>query len=219
MNDERPTNGMDDGNDEAMLRATLEPWDAALRSDAVWADPPRDLADSIAGAIESARVGPRPEPAAGREARTRSRVRPLLVAAAVAAAFGVGLVVAGGDEDNDQIAAVAEIELTGTDLAPEARARGDVVDRGAGFAIRLTMAGLPPADEGEYYEGWLRADDGEMVSVGTFHMRNGDGPIVLWSGVHFAEYDTLVVTEQTERAGQVASDRVMLEGPVEPRSG
>ena len=70
------------------------------------------------------------------------------------------------------------------------------VDRGAGYAIRLDMAGLPPAAEGEFYEGWLRADDGEMVSVGTFHMRSGDSDVVLWSGVRIAEYHTLIVTEE-----------------------
>jgi hypothetical protein len=136
--------------------------------------------------------------------------------AAAAVAFGAGLLVA--DRGEDDVAAVADVDLTGTDLAPDARASGDVIDRGAGYAIRLDMAGLPPAPEGEFYEGWLRADDGDMVSIGTFHMRNGDSPIVLWSGVKIAEYHTLIVTEEQERSGAEASDRVVLEGALDRRA-
>ena len=71
--------------------------------------------------------------------------------------------------------------------------------------------------EGSHYEGWLRADDGEMVSVGTFHMRGGDGSVVLWSGMRVAEYSTLIVTKQVERSADDSHDQVVLEGEIERR--
>ena len=217
MNSEQPTNGTDDTPDDTEFRALLEPFAGVLRSDAVWAQPPEGLGEAIVSHVRAAAVQASPESSALHGARTIRRrwVRPALAAAAIAAAFAAGLVVA--NPDDDDVSAIADVDLAGTDLAPDASATGDVVDRGAGYAIRLVMAGLPPAPEGEYYEGWLRADDGEMVSVGTFHMRSGDSPVVLWSGVRIAEYNTLVVTEETERSGQEASDRVVLEGLLERR--
>ena len=180
----------------------------SLRSDAVWAEPPAGLEASIVERITT--ESPSPELDAGRSrsagpARTRHRswVAPALAAAAAVAAFVAGFLIA--DRDDDGVAAIAEVDLVGTELAPDASASGDVTDRGAGYSIRLDVGGLPPAAEGEYYEGWLRADDGEMVSVGTFHMRSGDGPIVLWSGVRIAEYHTLVITEELERSGEEPS--------------
>ena len=217
MNSEQPTNGIDTPDDDTEFRALLAPFAGVLGSAAMWADPPVDLESSI---VEQIRATPAPDsivaPPRSIGSRRRLWAVPLTAAAAAAVAFAAGLLVAGGDGDDD-VAAFADVDLAGTDLAPDAHARGDVVDRGAGYAIRLEMAGLPPAAEGAFYEGWLRADDGEMVSVGTFHMRSGDSNIVLWSGVKVADYDTLIVTEEQERSGADASDRVVLEGAVERR--
>ena len=214
MND-RPTTGNDDTPEESELRALLEPYAAALSSEAVWADPPANLEMLIRDEIKARKVPTSERRAVVRVGRRRPWVTPLVGAAAAAAAFMAGFVIA--DEDDNGVAAIAEVDLTGTGLAPEASASGDVVDRGAGYAIRLDMTGLPPADEGEFYEGWLRARGGAMVSIGSFHMRSGDGGIVLWSGVAIAEYDTLVVTEESERSGPAASGRVMLQGEIRPR--
>lgn len=217
MNSERPMNGIDTPDDDTELRALLAPFADVLGSPAVWADPPADLESSIIEQIRATRpeqVGPLAPP---RSIGSRRRVWavPAMAAAAAVLAFGAGLLVA--DRNDDDVAAIADVDLAGTDLAPDAHASGDVVDRGAGYAIRLDMAGLPPAADGEYYEGWLRADDGELVSVGTFHMRSGDSNVVLWSGVKIAEYHTLIVTEEQERSDAEASDRVVLEGAVERR--
>ena len=218
MNSERPTNGIDTPDDEAEFRAMLTPFAGVFGSAATWADPPAELESSIVEQIRAASAASEGPLAPVRSIGSRRRLWAVPAAAAAAAvlAFGAGLFVANGS-DKDDIAAVADVDLAGTVLAPDARASGDVVDRGAGYAIRLDMAGLPPAAEGEFYQGWLRADDGEMVSVGTFHMRSGDSDVVLWSGVRIAEYHTLIVTEEQERSGAEASDRVVLEGAVERR--
>ena len=36
---------------------------------------------------------------------------------------------------------------------------------------------------GCYYQAWARSPDGELVSMGTFHMRGGDATVTLWSAV------------------------------------
>jgi hypothetical protein len=219
MNSERPTNGIDTPDDDTELRALLAPFADVLGSEATWAEPPAGLVDSIVDQLRSTDaevVALAPPVSIARRRRRPAWAMPAMAAAAAVMVFLAGFLIA-DRQDDDDVSAIADIELTGTALAPEARARGDVRDRGAGYAIRLDMAGLPPAAEGEFYEGWLRADDGEMVSVGTFHMRSGDSDVVLWSGVRIAEYHTLIVTEEQERSGAEASDRVMLEGAVERR--
>jgi len=222
MNSEQqPTNGNDQSDDDERhdveYRAALEPLAATLRGGAVWAQPPSGLDSLIVADIRAASARPvsTPPPLRSFAGGGRRRLFVAAVAAAAAvAAFAAGFLVADRDDD---VQPVADVALVGTALVPAASASGDVVDRGAGYAIRLKMAGLPPAPDGSYYEGFLRAADGEMVSVGTFHMRGGDGAVVLWSGVRIAEYPTLVVTEQLERSPDEATGPVVLEGPLQRR--
>ena len=75
------------------------------------------------------------------------------------------------------------------------------------------MHGLPPAEPGTYYQGWVKGDEG-LVTVGTFHLRGGDDTIDLWSGVPLDRYPTLTVTLQEEGGGQESSGVVVLSGPV-----
>jgi hypothetical protein len=89
---------------------------------------------------------------------------------------------------------VAQLALAGTDLAPMAKAGVEVLDRGDGYALVLATDGLAPAPDGMYYEGWLRSVGGDSVSIGTFHLREGDGIVVLWSGVSIEDFPTLTIT-------------------------
>ena len=150
--------------------------------------------------------------------RRRSWVAPgLAIAAAALVAFAAGALLTGGDDDGRSREPIADVELTPTALADAATAEGTVADAGAGYSINIEVAGLPPAPEGEYYEGWLHDDEtGNWVSVGTFHMRSGDGHVVLWSGVPIAEYRKLVVTAEVEGSSNGRGD-VLLEGPVDDR--
>jgi hypothetical protein len=225
MNDEQPPYGTDPDTDESESRAALAPFAAALSSAAVWAEAPAGLEALVVERVRAASdaaptvaaVAPDAPPRWARGSIGR-RMLPLLAAAAAVIAFSAGFAIDHiGNDDGGEAAPVADVQLTGTELAPDASASGHVVDSGAGYAIRLSMDGLAPAPEGEYYEGWLRADDGAMVSVGTFHMRGGDGSVVLWSGVRIAEYDTLVVTKQVERSPDDTSDQILLEGHIERR--
>lgn len=100
-----------------------------------------------------------------------------------------------------------EIALAGTELAPSASAEAEITETPEGTRIVISVDALPPAAPGTYYQAWLRKDAEIGVSAGTFHLRDGDGPIELWAGVTTEDYPLLTVTlqqeAQTESSGQV----------------
>jgi len=125
-------------------------------------------------------------------------------AAAAALIFGIGSFV-GNDEEGVFLA------LEATDLAPEATAEVELVETPIGTLIRLDVADLPPSPPGSYYEAWLRIDGETGVSAGTFHLRGGDGEIVLWAGVSPETYPLFTITIQDE-AQPESSGVVVLRG-------
>jgi hypothetical protein len=212
------------GEDER-AEAALERFGTTLRSAAVWERPPDDLADRVIASVGAVRAGDghvgstsatAPSPVELDAARSRrgraSWLWPVLAAAAaLVVAFAAGALLFDNDDGGQRsLEPIASVELTPTDRGGGATADGSVVDAGAGYAITLHVAGLPAAPQGEYYEGWLHDEDsGDWVSVGTFHMRNGDGRVVLWSGVPIADYRELVVTAETEGSGAGPGDAVL----------
>jgi hypothetical protein len=153
-----------------------------------------------------------------RQRRKRSWIGPgLAVAAAALVAFAAGALLTGGDENERSREAIADVELSATELGAGARADGTVFDAGAGYSINIDVAGLPPASDGEYYEGWLHDEEtGDWVSVGTFHMRGGDSRVVLWAGVPIARYRELVVTSEVE-GSTGGHGEILLAGPLQDR--
>jgi Anti-sigma-K factor rskA, C-terminal len=219
-------------SDGAGLDVDLAAFGTTLRSESAWVPVPVDLGERVVAAVAAERaatvrtVAPTEGslrsagavPLAARPSAGRRRAaRWLLAAAAVAVlAFAAGLWIGGRDGDDgatDDATSAATVTLTGTELAPGAAGAGSVLDRGAGYSIRLQVDGLAPAPAGVYYEGWLRSDDGDLVSVGTFHMRGGDGTVTLWSGVAMEGYPTLIVTTQHEGADE-GPGAIVLAGPV-----
>lgn len=142
--------------------------------------------------------------------RWSSGGRLLLVAAAVLAALvvGTGTVVSLTGSDATVVA------LNSTDLAPDASGSAAISDTPSGFSIELDIEGLPPAAAGSYYQAWLKNADGDLVTIGTFHARDGSDDIVLWSGVDPADYPTLTVTLQQEGGGAESSGQVVLSGAI-----
>ena len=161
-----------------------------LASDAVWAESP-DVLDDVLAEIEPPR-------------RQIPSWQWIAAAAAVVAVVGVGSVVIDRPDPPD-------FTLAGTELAPAAEADVRVVETPAGVVLRLEIAGLDPAAPGSYYQGWVLSDDA-AVSVGTFHMRGGDGSVAFWSGVDPADYPELIITRQDEMAGPARSDQVVMTG-------
>jgi hypothetical protein len=118
----------------------------------------------------------------------------------------IGIVARPGDDGSG-------FDVAGTELAPEASAVATVEELGSGVAIELDVSGLPPAEPGTYYQAWVKGAEG-LVTVGTFHMRDGDDSVELWSGVPVDRYPTLTVTLQEEGGGQESSGRVVLSGEI-----
>lgn len=178
-----------------------------LGDEAVWAQPPGEVEPAVLASIAGAEV------AAATPARERPRSRwwPTYVTAAVVAAVVLLLVVAPSD---DEPAPSAVFILNGTGLAAGAVAEAAVGPAEAGWWIRLQIDDLDPAPAGSYYEGWL-SNGVDLVSVGTFHMRDGDS-VVLWSGVPMVEFPELSVTLQEISSGTDRSTAVVLTGRLDP---
>lgn len=134
--------------------------------------------------------------------------RLLLVAAAIVGVAAVGSAIAISQTGPD----ATIVALTATELEPEASGTAAISETPSGFSIELDIEGLPPAPEGSYYQGWLKNADGDLVTIGTFHVRDGSDNVILWSGVDPAVYSTLTVTLQREGEGAQSSGQVVLIG-------
>lgn len=170
-----------------------------LADEAVWAQPP--------AAIESGLMATITAEIAVQEERNGHKSNWWPAVAVAAAIFAIFLAV--GPEPVEEPGGTP-IVLAATDLADEATATGRAGPSAAGWWIRLEIEGLDPAPSDTYYEGWL-TDGDEVVSVGTFHMRDGSS-VVLWSGVPMDEFPQIQVTRQNLGGSLTPSDVVVLEG-------
>jgi hypothetical protein len=178
-----------------------------LAGNSTWAEPPDGVMEDMLATISRGGDG-RVQVA---KARATWR-RPWVIATAAVAVITllvVGVTAVFDEPDLDTVVAV-----NGTDLAPAATGIATLRPTPSGWYIRLDVSGLPAAPEGSYYEGWVWSEE-EGVSIGTFHLREGAEPVVLWSGVDVAEYPAIWVTLQDEGAGAEASDRIMMKGRIE----
>ena len=201
--------------------AAMEVLARRLRNPALWSSPAPGLGTSIAAAIHERRahdVATAEREGLGRQSRRaraarRSRLRPFLAAAAAVIVVTAGVVAVGqlrGGGDDPPSA--TGLDIDGTDLASEASATATVNTGGNGVAIVLDIEGLESAPEGSFYQGWVHNAEGDLVTIGTFHMRDGDGRVTLWSGVDVADYPTLTVTLQDEGASADSSGQTVLRG-------
>jgi hypothetical protein len=183
-----------------------------LADGATWAEPPPHVADGLLAALAAESV-----PAQSAVPERGSRW-PLIgaVAGGVVAVVALALsTISVLDQERGTVVA-----MSGTELEVSASGQAAVRSTDAGWWIHLDVTGLPPAPEGKYYEGWVWSDDGEGVSIGTFHLRGGDAPVVLWSGVPLAEYPSIWVTLEDEDEGPEASELVVMTGRIpEPAEG
>lgn len=174
-----------------------------LGQEATWSEPPPEVADRLLAAV-GAKTSPEVVP-------TSPRRRWPLVAAATLGAAALIIAIAGlmgvFSSPDPQLVTIA-----GTELEPAANGEASIMATDAGWWIRLELADLPAASDGTYYEGWVWNDDGQGVSIGTFHLRGGDEAVVLWSGVDPADYPSIWVTLEDEDGDPSASDRVVMMG-------
>jgi len=167
-----------------------------LADPAVWAEPPLHLQEAVVAAIASE---------AGLRRRRRLRLALVGVAAAVPIAVGVTVGVQLNRADRVEFAA----SMTGTELAPAATGDVTLTKTPSGWDIRLRATGLPRREGGEFYEAWLKNDDGLLVPIGTF---NDGREVTLWSGVGPDDFSTLTITQEVADDDQTSSGDVVLIG-------
>jgi hypothetical protein len=176
-----------------------------LAEEATWAEPPPHVVDGLLAAVAQEGAGSIEDRSAVAKARWPVVAAAIgSVAAALALIFSTISVL---DSDSETVLA-----LTGTELELGATGEAAVRPTGSGWWIRLELSGLSPAPEGSFYEGWVWSDDGDGVSIGTFHLRDGDDPVILWSGVAMADYPSIWVTLENEDDGPEASELVVMTG-------
>jgi hypothetical protein len=98
-------------------------------------------------------------------------------------------------------------------VLPDAAGSATLTKTDSGWRIELDATGLPRLDEGDFYQAWLRNDDGTLVPVGTF---NEGSDVVLWAGVSPHLYSTLTITRESDDNDQGSSGDRVLAGTITP---
>jgi len=186
---------MDDSELTPAERAEIERVNDVLADPAVWAEPPPYLQEAVVAAIAD-------EAGAGK--RRRFRLAVVGIAAAVLLAVGVTV----GYVNRDQPVEFAA-SLTGTELAPDATGEVTLTKHPSGWDIRLHATGLPRREDGEFYQAWLKNEDGLLVPIGSF---NDGRDVILWAGVPPSAFATLTVTQEVADGDQASSGLVVLVG-------
>jgi Anti-sigma-K factor rskA, C-terminal len=191
-----------------------------LADPAMWEVPSADLGDRIVAAVSSeAHVDPMPtgptvsEGSSGSVVRSSrfAQVRPALLGAAAAMllVFG-GIVALSALSGNPQPEDVAG-DFVPTGLLPDVGGTVEVTSFDSGLEIVVDAPSLPRRANGEFYEGWLRLDDGRLVPIGTFHEGNG---VTLWAGIELDAVVGMTITLEEAVAAdspeQASSGRVVL---------
>lgn len=192
--------------DDAAPSERLDLIRQVLAEGATWAEPPPQVADGLLASVAA------DTPRAMTALREKGSRWPLVAAVAggiVAVAALVLSTITVLEQERETIVAMA-----GTELESGAVGEAAVRPADAGWWIRLDVTGLPPAPAGSYYQGWVWSDDGEGVSIGTFHLRGDEGAVVLWSGVPLADYPSIWVTLEDEDEGPEASEFVVMTGRI-----
>ena len=188
---------MDDSDLTPAERAEIDRVHEVLADPAVWVETPAHLQEAVVAAIADE---------AGAVHRRR-RFRFVLAGVAATVLLAVGVTVGVQVTRTDPVEFTAS--LSGTDLAPEATGDVTLTKTASGWDIRLQATGLPRREDGEFYEAWLKDDNGLLVPIGTF---NDGRDVTLWSGVPPSTFSTLTITQETADGDQTSSGLVVLIG-------
>lgn len=175
---------------------------SVLAGPATWAEPPPRILEGLLTDLGATRTAPTPEATPPRW--------PRLVAAIGVAAAVVALLLSTVSVLQGRAETV--VAVSGTELMPEASGVATLRPTGSGWWIRLDLSGVPPAPEDSYYQGWVWDEEGSGVAIGTFHLRGGAEPVILWAGVDLEVYRTISVTLEEEDDGPEPSGQTLLRG-------
>lgn len=202
MSDDRPEYLASGSGEKPEDHERLDMIRSILADEALWSEPPPEVGRTI---IEA--VGDSSTDTERRAADQSRRIRWLGGAAAAILVLVVGFLAFFNEEP-----AEIGIAMAGTELETEASGQATLRPTGDGWWIRLEVKDLPAALPGTYYEGWMWSDDGDGVSIGTFHLRGGGEEVTLWSGVDPTSYPSIWVTLEDEDGDPAASERVVMRG-------
>lgn len=185
-----------------------------LGDPSMWSQPSDGLGDSIVAAVTSeAHVGTTSGVDDGNVvsmSRFRS-LRPALIGAAAAIALLFGGVVVLSAISGNPTPEEFSSPLVPTGVLPDVGGEVAVTSLQSGLRIELDAPSLPRRADGEFYEGWLRLDDGRLVPIGTFH--EGDG-VTLWAGIELEKVVGMTITLEEAVAAdspeQASSGNVVL---------
>lgn len=191
--------------------------DALLADPELWMEPSAGLEDRIVLAIESEAA---PLDAGSTPARRAGAWRGAFLGAVAVLILLLGAVVMfsaidGGPDEEMAL----DADLVPTGLVNDVSGTVEVSDTESGVRLSLDVEGLPRRADGSYYEGWVRTDTDDLVSVGTF--REG-ASVVLWAGMPLAEIVAFSITQEgvaaLDDSGAESSGEVVLKAdlPREP---
>ena len=189
------------GDDNARVgpaeRAELDKLREVLADPAVWVEPRADLQEQIVAAIADSKT------------HRRSRaIRYAIVGSAAAVVLTIGLAI-GFNAVNESQPVEYSASLRGTELAPRASGEVTLTKTESGWKIQLHATGLPRRGNGEFYEAWLKNDEGVLVPVGTFNQPN---EVILWAGVPPTSHPTFTITRQLANGDPASTGEVVLSG-------
>jgi hypothetical protein len=150
-----------------------------------------------------------------RSAGGRRWARPAILVAAAAAVVAVALtaVLVLRNANPERTFAAS---LSATELMPGAGGTVTMVRTESGWEILLNAYGLPRLDGGEFYEAWMRNEQGTLIPVGTF---NEGTDVVLWGGVSPQSFPTFTITRESADGDQNSSGQRVLVGTAVEVSG
>jgi hypothetical protein len=207
---DEPAPTLEDAVVNAVVRAAATP---AVRT--IPPAPPTVTPSTVTGATVTGPAVPTSESVApvisiDRHRRwTRSAVLVGAAAAAVIVVVAAMVTLTGGQDDT----VTFSMALEPTEALPAAAGSAELTRTDSGWRIELDATGLPRLDEGDFYQAWLRNEDGALVPVGTF---NEGADVVLWAGVSPVLYPTLTITRESDDNDQASSGDRVLVGVIAP---
>lgn len=105
-----------------------------------------------------------------------------------------------------------DLVVTGTDLAPGSKGTLRLEETNSGVRVQLDMAGLARRDNGQFYQAWVKTDQG-LVPIGTFHTGTD---VTLWSGIEIKDMTAITVTLEENDGNQESSGRRVIVAPLRP---
>jgi len=144
-------------------------------------------------------------------------LRPLTaaVAAALLIALGVagGVLVSGGDEPATVADGTTVALAPLGDADPAATGEATLTEGDAGEAV-VSVSGLAPSSDGDFYELWLIGADGELVSLGSFKVpESGDAELRVNVPVDPARFAFVDVSLEPDDGDPGHSSDSVLRGP------